>query len=61
MNVRRKQVNCAVVRAVPVRKHAGGVEVQVHSFLTSVSGQLHAPATLPQGSNLQVPISWEAE
>jgi hypothetical protein len=26
-----------------------------------VSGQLHAPATLPPGKSSQVPIGWEAE
>jgi len=39
----------------------GRVEVQVHSFLTSVYGHLYAPAALPQGNNPQVPIWWETE
>jgi hypothetical protein len=41
-------------------KAYGGVDVLIHIFLTldllEVSGQLHAPAALPQGKEPPVPI-----
>jgi hypothetical protein len=40
-------------------KAYGGVDVQIHIFLTSaleMIGQLHAPAALPTGKGPPVPI-----
>jgi hypothetical protein len=44
-------------------KTYGGVEVWLHSLLTSAldgCGQLHVPAALPLGKQTPVGIGWEA-
>jgi hypothetical protein len=37
-------------------KAYGGVDVLIHIFLTSVSGQLYAQAALPLGKEPQYPL-----